>query len=47
MQPPDVVRRITLEGAEVVANSPREFTAEVKAEYAKWRELVKRPGMKF
>ncbi len=47
MQSPDVVRRTTLEGAEVVANSPQEFAAEVKAEYAKWRELVKRPGMKF
>ena len=47
MQAPEVVRRINLEGAEVVANSPQEFAAEVRAEYAKWRELVKRPGMKF
>jgi tripartite-type tricarboxylate transporter receptor subunit TctC len=47
MEAPEVVRRMTLEGAEVVANSPQEFAAELKAEYAKWRELVKRPGMKF
>jgi tripartite-type tricarboxylate transporter receptor subunit TctC len=47
MQAPEIVRRITLDGAEVVANSPQEFAAEVKAESAKWRELVKRPGMKF
>lgn len=47
MQAPEVVRRMTLEGAEVVANSPQEFATDVKAEYAKWRELVKRPGMKF
>ena len=47
MQAPEVVRRINLEGAEVVANSPQEFAAEVKAEYAKWQNLVKRPGMKF
>jgi hypothetical protein len=47
MEAPDVVKRITLQGAEVIANSPQEFAAEVKAEYAKWRELVKRPGMKF
>jgi tripartite-type tricarboxylate transporter receptor subunit TctC len=47
MQAPDVVKRITLEGAEVVANTPLQFAAEVKAEYAKWRELVKRPGMQF
>lgn len=47
MQAPDVVKRITFEGAEVVANSPQEFAAEVRAEYAKWLKLVKRPGMKF
>lgn len=47
MQAPEVVKRITLDGAEVVANSPQEFSAEVRAEYAKWLELVKRPGMKF
>jgi tripartite-type tricarboxylate transporter receptor subunit TctC len=46
-QAPEVVRRITLEGAEVVVNTPQEFAAEVRVEYAKWRELVKRPGMKF
>lgn len=47
MQAPEVVRRINLDGAEVVANSPQEFAAEVQTEYAKWRDLVKRPGMKF
>lgn len=47
MQAPEVVRRMTLEGAEAVVNSPREFAAEVQAEYAKWRDLVKRSGMKF
>jgi tripartite-type tricarboxylate transporter receptor subunit TctC len=47
MQAPEVVRRMTLEGADVVVNAPHEFAAEVRAEYAKWRELVKRAGMKF
>jgi tripartite-type tricarboxylate transporter receptor subunit TctC len=47
LQAPDVIRRINAEGAEVVASSPQDFAAEVKTEYAKWRELVKRPGMKF
>ncbi|MGZ8197720.1 MAG: Bug family tripartite tricarboxylate transporter substrate binding protein [Burkholderiales bacterium] len=47
MQAPEVVRRINADGAEVVANSPQEFATEVRAEYAKWRDLVKRPGMKF
>jgi tripartite-type tricarboxylate transporter receptor subunit TctC len=47
MQAPEVVRRMTLEGADIVANSPQEFAAEVRAEHAKWQGLVKRPGMKF
>ncbi|HYH43576.1 MAG TPA: tripartite tricarboxylate transporter substrate binding protein [Burkholderiales bacterium] len=47
MQAPDVVRRMTLEGADIVANSPQDFAAEVRAEHAKWLGLVKRPGMKF
>jgi tripartite-type tricarboxylate transporter receptor subunit TctC len=47
MQAPEVVRRMTLEGADIVANSPQEFAAEVRAEHAKWQALVKRPGMKF
>jgi tripartite-type tricarboxylate transporter receptor subunit TctC len=47
MQAPEVVRRMTLEGADIVVNAPNEFAAEVRAEHAKWRELVKRAGMKF
>ena len=45
-QAPDVVQRVTREGAEIVANSPEEFNSAVRAEYAKWRELVKRQGIK-
>ena len=47
LQAPEVIRRINAEGAEVVANSPQAFAADVQAEYAKWLQLVKRPGMKF
>jgi tripartite-type tricarboxylate transporter receptor subunit TctC len=46
LQAPEVMRRITADGAEVVANSPQEFAAEVRAEYVKWRDLVKRAGLK-
>jgi tripartite-type tricarboxylate transporter receptor subunit TctC len=38
---PEVVKRMNFEGAEPVGNSPEEFAKEVRAEYAKWRELVK------
>ena len=47
MQAPEVVKRINADGAEVVANSPEEFAAQVRAEWTKWRDLVKRPGMTF
>jgi tripartite-type tricarboxylate transporter receptor subunit TctC len=47
MHAPDVVKRMTFEGAEAVVNPPEEFAKDVRAEYAKWRELVKRAGMKF
>jgi tripartite-type tricarboxylate transporter receptor subunit TctC len=46
MQAPDVVQRISREGAEVVASSPEAFAVEVRSEYAKWRELVKRADIK-
>ena len=35
------------EGTDIVVNSPQEFAAEVKAEFEKWRELVRKTGMKF
>jgi tripartite-type tricarboxylate transporter receptor subunit TctC len=35
-----------VEGTDVVGNSAQEFAAEVKAEYEKWRELVRKTGMK-
>jgi len=44
---PEVARRMKAEGTEIVVNAPREFAAEVKAEYQKWRELVKKTGTKF
>ena len=47
MEAPDVVQRTHNQGAEVVANSPQAFAGEVKAEYAKWRDLVKRTGIKL
>ena len=47
MHAPEIVKRMTFEGAEVVTNSPQDFAAEVRAEYAKWRELVKKTGIKL
>ena len=47
LQTPEVARRMEIEGTDVVGNSPQAFAVEVKAEFEKWRELVKRTGMKF
>ncbi len=37
--------RLTVEGLEVVANSPEEFVAMIKSDMAKWTKLVKTIGM--
>ena len=42
----EVLRRMDIEGTDVVGNPPAEFGREVKAEYDKWRELVRKTGMK-
>src|SRR4051812_43068936 len=46
MQSQEVARRMELEGTDAVGNTPQEFAREVKVEYDKWRELVKKAGMK-
>ena len=42
---PELVRRMEAGGTEMVGNPPREFTQQVKDEYAKWRGLVKKTGL--
>ncbi len=37
--------RLTSEGLEIVANTPDEFAAQIKADIAKWTKLVKTLGM--
>jgi tripartite-type tricarboxylate transporter receptor subunit TctC len=43
---PDVVRTLSSQGAEPVANTPEEFGAFVKAEIDKWAKVVKLANMK-
>ena len=43
---PEVMRRMEVEGTDIVGNAPQEFSREVQAEYEKWRALVKKTGMK-
>lgn len=42
MQSPDVMKRMEHEAADVIANTPAEFTREVRAEYDRWRALAQR-----
>ena len=43
---PEVMRRMEIEGTDIVGSAPADFATEVKAEYEKWRDLVKKTGMK-
>jgi tripartite-type tricarboxylate transporter receptor subunit TctC len=43
---PDIHRKLVDQGAEPVANSPEEFAKELRAEIAKWAEIVKLSGAK-
>jgi tripartite-type tricarboxylate transporter receptor subunit TctC len=43
---PDVVERLSSQGAEPVGNSPEEFAAFIRSEIAKWANLVKVANMK-
>ncbi|HTD90475.1 MAG TPA: tripartite tricarboxylate transporter substrate binding protein [Burkholderiales bacterium] len=45
LQSPEVVRRMDIEGTDIVGNTPQVFAGEVKAEFAKWREVVKKAGI--
>jgi len=43
---PDVREKLTGLGAEIVADSPEEFAAIVKAEVVKWSDIVRKSGAK-
>jgi tripartite-type tricarboxylate transporter receptor subunit TctC len=46
LQSKDLSERLSKEGAEVVANSPAEFTAFLKEDIARWAKVIKRAGAK-
>lgn len=46
LRAPDVVDRLSSQGAEPVGNSPEEFTAFVRSEISKWANLVKAANMR-
>jgi tripartite-type tricarboxylate transporter receptor subunit TctC len=44
LQSPDMVSRLSAEGANPVGNSPDEFAAFIKSELAMWAKAVKQAG---
>lgn len=45
LRTPYVVERLQVDGATPASSSPKEFDAQIKAEIAKWRKLVKDAGL--
>ena len=43
---PDIRERVTTLGFDIVASTPEQFTAQIKAEVAKWTRVVKDAGVK-
>jgi tripartite-type tricarboxylate transporter receptor subunit TctC len=46
LRTPDIRERLAKDGAEVVASSPEEFDAYIRAEAVKWAKVVKSAGIK-
>ncbi len=47
LQLPEIRARLTAEGAEPVGNTPGEFAARLKDEFAKWANTIKAAGIKL
>ena len=47
LQMPNVIERITAQGAEIVASSPKEIALFYEAEIRKWTDVVRRSGTKL
>ena len=46
MRSPEVLDRLTAEGAEVVASTPQEFTARIRGDVDKWAKVIRTAGMR-
>jgi tripartite-type tricarboxylate transporter receptor subunit TctC len=45
MRAPDVVKRLSVEGAEVVASSPEHYDAIIRRDIAKWAKVISAAGI--
>jgi tripartite-type tricarboxylate transporter receptor subunit TctC len=46
MRSPEVLNRLTAEGAEVVASTPQEYGTRIRADIDKWAAVIKQAGIR-
>ncbi|MBM3372318.1 MAG: tripartite tricarboxylate transporter substrate binding protein, partial [Betaproteobacteria bacterium] len=46
LKTPDMLKRMAADGSEPVGSSPAEFAAHIKAETARWSEVIKKSNIK-
>jgi len=43
---PDVIQKMATDGSEPVGNTPEQFAAHIKSEVEKWRDLIRKTGIR-
>jgi tripartite-type tricarboxylate transporter receptor subunit TctC len=46
MHQPDMVQRLTAQGAEIVTGTPEEFGRYIRSEIARWAEVTREAGIR-
>jgi len=46
VQLPDVIRKMASDGSEPVGSTPEQFAAHIKSEVEKWRDLIRKTGIR-
>jgi tripartite-type tricarboxylate transporter receptor subunit TctC len=47
MRSPEVLSRLTAEGAQVVASTPQEYAARIRTDIDKWAKVIKQAGIRL
>ena len=45
MRSPDIVKRLGVEGAQVIASTPEEYDAMIRRDVAKWAKVITAAGI--
>ena len=46
VQLPDVIQKMATDGSEPVGSTPEQFAAHIKSEVEKWRDLIRKTGIR-